>query len=93
MGVPKFLNTIGQPTAGIGICDRCRRKFPLAGLTTEPETGLMVCPEDKDQPDPYLLPPRAVDQLTLPFYRPDTQLETPDEVDWSTVPGGHTTGV
>ena len=30
--MPKFLDTLfGQPTLGIaGICDRCKRKFPLA---------------------------------------------------------------
>jgi hypothetical protein len=70
-----FLDTTGQPTLGVGICARCQRKFPLAQLISDPNSpGLKVCLEDADEYDPYRLPPRAPDQINLPFVRPDVSL-------------------
>jgi hypothetical protein len=72
-----YLNPEGQPTFGIGICGRCSKKFFLADLEPDPNfPGLMVCKEDKDEYDPYLLPPRRPDQIVLPFNRPDTNIDT-----------------
>lgn len=79
----KFLNTKGNTTLGIGICDRCRLKFPLGMLKPDPNaTGLKVCEADRDVYDPYKLPARAPDKVALPFNRPDTPLETPPQPDW-----------
>lgn len=73
--MPKFLDTTDQPTYGIGICDRCSRKMPLAELLSDPNSpGLKVCAEDRDEFDPYRLPPKQPDQINLPFYRPDTPM-------------------
>jgi hypothetical protein len=36
--------------------------------------GLRVCRADVDQLDPYRLPARQPDQITLPFVRPDAPL-------------------
>lgn len=70
-----FLDTTGQPTLGIGLCDRCRRKFPLAELLQDPNTpGLRVCIEDRDQFDPYRLPARQSERINLPFTRPDEKV-------------------
>lgn len=70
-----FLDTTGEPTLGIGICARCSRKMPLAELHPDPNApGLMVCEADQDVLDPYRLPPRQPDSLTLPFYRPDVSI-------------------
>lgn len=78
--MPMFLDTTGQPTLGIGICDRCKRKFPLAELSDDPNApGLKVCRDDKDQYDPWRLPPRQVETITLPFYRPDESVAVPGE--------------
>lgn len=78
--MPRFLNTTGQPTLGIGLCDRCHLKFPLASLKPDRNSpGLRVCEADRDQLDPYRLPPRAVEDTTLPFVRPDTPMEAPSE--------------
>lgn len=75
MVMPRFLNTKGQPTLGIGLCARCSRKFPLAKLSPDPNSpGLMVCAKDKDEFDPYRKAPRQPDQIILPFVRPDTGL-------------------
>lgn len=77
--MPKFLDTRGNPTLGIGICARCSIKFPLHKLKPDPNSpGLMVCEKDLDQFDPWRLPARPPDQIVLPFTRPDTPLDTPD---------------
>lgn len=74
--MPKFLDVRGQPTYGIGICDRCRCKFPLAELHQDPNfPGLRVCAKDLDDYDPYRLPARQPERINLPFVRPDEPLE------------------
>lgn len=71
----RFLNTRGRPTLGIGICSRCSIKFPLDKLSPDPNyPGLMVCDKDKDQYDPYRLPARQPEKISLPFTRPDAPL-------------------
>lgn len=76
--MPRYLNTRGNATLAIGICDRCSRKFPLGELTSDPNfPGLRVCRADRDQFDPYRLPPRKPEDITLRFPRPDVPLETP----------------
>lgn len=71
-----FLDTTGLSNFGIGICDRCSRKFPLVELYSDPNTpGLKVCKEDIDQYDPYRLPARKTENITLRFVRPDVPLD------------------
>jgi hypothetical protein len=49
----------------------------LDELFSDPNSpGLRVCREDLDELDPYRLPPRQPDQITLPFVRPDTPLNS-----------------
>ena len=72
----RYLDTTGNATLGIGICDRCSRKFPLGELLTDPNApGLRVCREDRDQLDPYRLPARQTEDITLRFVRPDVKLD------------------
>jgi hypothetical protein len=72
-----YLDTRGKSNLGIGICDRCSRKFSLTELMSDPNSpGLRVCKEDLDQLDPYRLPARQPDTITLPFVRPDTPIGT-----------------
>lgn len=72
-----YLDTRGKSNLGIGVCDRCSRKFSLTELMSDPNSpGLRVCREDLDQLDPYRLPPRQPDTITLPFVRPDTPIGT-----------------
>lgn len=76
--MPKYLDTRGHTTLGIGICDRCKIKFPLDELGPDPNTpGLRVCIDDRDEYDPWRLPAREADQITLPFVRPDAPLTGP----------------
>jgi hypothetical protein len=73
--VPVFLDTRGKSTLGIGICGRCSRKMSLDDLYPDPNyPGLRVCREDLDEYDPYRLPARQPETITLRFPRPDTPL-------------------
>lgn len=73
--MPVFLDTSSELTLGIGICARCSRKFPQGLLAPDPNSpGLMVCEADRDQYDPYRLPPAPPDNIVLPFIRPDTPM-------------------
>jgi len=73
--MPLFLDTTGRSTLGVGICDRCSRKFPIGELAPDPNSpGLRVCRSDRDVYDPYRLPPRPPDNTVLPSYRPDTPI-------------------
>lgn len=70
-----FLDTRGHKTLGIGVCDRCTRKFPLDELYPDPNTpGLKVCRDDIDDYDPYRLPARKTEDISLRFVRPDVPL-------------------
>ena len=72
-----FLDTRGLAWAGIGICDRCSRKFPIGELMPDPNSpGLRVCRVDVDELDPYRLPARQTERITLPFVRPDVSVAT-----------------
>lgn len=75
--MPMFLNTRGRPTLGIGICSRCSRKFPLDKLHPDRNSpGLRVCDADRDHLDPYRLPARQTENITLPFTRIDDPIPT-----------------
>lgn len=72
-----FLDTRGMAYQGIGICDRCSRKFPIVELMPDPNyPGLRVCRVDVDELDPYRLPARQTERITLPFVRPDIPIAT-----------------
>mgnify|MGYP003426246186 FL=1 len=75
-----WLDPWGKTTYGIGICDRCRRKFSLDDLQPDPNSpGLRVCKDDADVIDPYRLPPRVPENITLAFVRPDADLSPGQE--------------
>lgn len=70
-----WLDTRGRSTLAIGVCDRCRRKMSLEELYSDPNSpGLRVCLEDRDEYDPYRLPARQPEKITLPFIRPDADI-------------------
>ena len=53
--MPRFLDTRGNHELGIGICDRCKMKFPIVDLHEDRNTpGLYVCDKDNDEFDPVL---------------------------------------
>lgn len=80
--MPVFLDTRGNPTLGVALCDRCSRKMPIHELHPDPNfPGLRVCRKDLDDYDPYRLPARQPETITLPFLRTDRSLALdPSEV-------------
>lgn len=80
----RFIDTTGNESLGIGICDRCRRKFPIDELKPDRDNpGLLVCKADNDELDRYKLPPRKPETVTLRQIRPDTDISVDATVDWS----------
>ena len=73
--MPLYLSTEGLASVAIGICGRCSQKFPIGELMSDPNSpGLMVCQDDIDQYDPWRLPPRELEDITLRMPRPDVPL-------------------
>jgi hypothetical protein len=65
----------GWPWYAVGLCDRCHRRFPLHELLEDGNLpGLRVCRDDWDELDPYRLPARQTENITLPFVRPDVPI-------------------
>lgn len=75
----------GQASCGIAICDRCKFKRFVTELVSDPNyPGLKVCKKElypgcEDQFDPWRLPARQTEQITLPFTRPDVPLTVPED--------------
>lgn len=79
-----FLDPRGHTSYGIGICDRCKFKRFIDELVADPNyPGLRVCDPSqvregcKDQFDPWRLPARQTENITLRFVRPDVPLTDP----------------
>ena len=97
MGI--FLDTIGNASLAIFICDRCKMKRPHAVMRNDPNfPGLRVCNEGcADQFDPYRLPARKTERINLRFPRPDVSVAvdpdgivtSPDQ-DWTLSPEQNT---
>jgi hypothetical protein len=74
--MPIFLDTRGYSDIAIAVCDRCKMKRPHADLSKDPNfPGLMVCNLGcKDEFDPYRLPARKTERITIRFPRPDVSV-------------------
>ena len=62
-------------TVAIAICDRCGMKLYNGDLVKDPNNGLRVCVDCKDDFDPYRLPARRTENVALDRPRPDEELE------------------
>ena len=71
-----YLDTRGLSQCGIGVCARCNRKFPLVELMADGNAGpgMRVCKADRDNYDPWRLPARRTEDITLQYPRPDVSL-------------------
>ena len=70
-----FLNTLKRGQVGIAVCDRCKMKMSIEELGPDPNfPGLRVCRGCTDVFDPWRLPPRSTENITLRYPRPDTAL-------------------
>jgi hypothetical protein len=76
-----YLDTRGLTSATVGVCDRCHTKRPIVNLVSDPNVpGLRVCGDKGergcvDRLDPYRLPARKPENITVHYPRPDVPLE------------------
>jgi len=79
--MPRFLDTLGNSSLAIAICDRCRMKRAYSTMSNDTNfPGLFVCSEGcKDQKDPYRLPARQTEKIVLKSPRPDLDLTGHDD--------------
>jgi hypothetical protein len=71
-----------QPTPETpAICDRCKCRRAITQLVADPNSpGLRVCEDGcVDQYDPWRLPARRPENITLRYPRPDVPLIVPEE--------------
>jgi hypothetical protein len=74
--MPVFLDTFGNASLAIFICDRCRLKRPMDEQMSDHNfPGLKVCQQGcADEKDPYRLPARKTERINLRFPRPDVSV-------------------
>lgn len=75
--MPLYLDTTGLTKVSVAICDRCRKKVSILHLVSDPNSpGLRVCKDTcVDEFDPWRLPARMTENITVEHPRPDTPLE------------------
>jgi hypothetical protein len=71
-----YLNTLGEASLAIAICDRCKMKRPIGMLASDPNSpGVRACSDTCiDVLDPWRLPAPSPDKITLRYPRPDVPL-------------------
>ena len=74
--MPKFLDTLGNSDIAIAICDRCKMKRAHSVMRSDPNfSGLQVCDQGcADEKDPYRLPARQTERITIRFPRHDLDI-------------------
>lgn len=76
----KFLDTRGETTLAIAVCDRCNRKVFYSELRSDPNfPGMRVCRDDVDDLDPWRLAARETEVVTLRHPRPDVSVALPKD--------------
>lgn len=77
--MPRYLNTTGRDSLAIAVCGRCKLKVAYDDLRQDPNTKNWYCEKCVDLYDPYRLPPRRTEKISLHHPRPDEPLEMPQE--------------
>ena len=74
--MPRFLDTLGNSTLSIFICARCKMKRPADEAQPDRNfPGLIVCQQGcNDELDPYRLPARKTEKITIRYPRPDVSV-------------------
>lgn len=76
--MPRYLDTRGKTSVAVAVCDRCHMKRALTDLVPDRNSpGLRVCTTGMgcdDDYDPWRLPARKSEDITLRFPRPDEPL-------------------
>lgn len=77
--MPLYLDTMGENCYSIAICGRCKMKRKYSELVEDPNSKLRVCIYGcADELDPYRLPTRKTEDISLQYPRPDEDLVNPD---------------
>ncbi len=63
-------------SAAIAICPRCSRKFHIDDLVQDPNNKMWVCKDDCDILDPWRLPARKAEDISLQHPRSDEDIST-----------------
>lgn len=72
-----FLPAKNKGTMAIAVCDRCGTKMYLDDLKADGNSpGLRVCKDCWDVKDPWRLPARKTENITVKYPRPDTDIAT-----------------
>jgi len=89
--MPIFLDTTGLSDIAIAVCDRCKMKRYHAVMRSDPNfPGLQVCDQGcADEFDPYRLPARKTERITIRFPRPDLSVAVQDNNLITTGYGGY----
>lgn len=89
--MPLFLDTRGNSSIAIAVCDRCKMKRAYSVMRNDPNfPGLRVCDQGcADQKDPYRLPARKTERIALRFPRPDLSIALQDNNLITTGYGGY----
>jgi len=74
--MPKWLDTLGNNVLSIAICDRCKMKRAYSEIIHDGNIpALRVCRNGcSDSFDPYRLPARQPEKITIRFPRPDADV-------------------
>jgi len=71
-----YLDTLGLTSVAVAVCDRCKMKRSITKLVADKNApGLRVCEDGcGDEFDPWRLPARRSENITLTYPRPDEPL-------------------
>ncbi len=62
-------------SAAIAVCQRCNTKNYITDLTQDPNNKIWVCKDCCDIYDPWRLPARIAEDISLQHPRPDVAIE------------------
>lgn len=81
--MPLYLDTRGKASAAVAICSRCSQKHPIGYFVGDRNIGpsFRVCPSCSDNYDPWRLPARRTENITLQYPRPDEPLTVGEDAD------------
>ena len=72
----KWLDTLGNDSLSVAICDRCKMKRAYSDIRPDGNIpAIRVCSNGcSDQFDPYRLPARQPEKISIRFPRPDADV-------------------
>jgi len=73
--MPKYLPVNANGPVSVAICNRCGFKIQYVDLKKDPNNGQYYCEKCVDLYDPWRLPARRAEDISLMHPRPDTELE------------------